>query len=154
MQFRGGKHEENMLRRLFQGLQQGIKGLCGEHMDFIDYDDLISALGREEADILLQFPYFLNTTVGGTIYLMDIHGIAACNLHAMFTLVARDFCRSLLAIKGLGNQPGKSCLAHSPNTAENKGMGNAIPVNTILKRPDNRFLSDNFFKCLWSPLSG
>jgi len=33
---------------------------------------------------------------------MDINGIAACNLNTMFTLVAWNLCRSLLAIKGLG----------------------------------------------------
>jgi hypothetical protein len=85
---------------------------------------------------------------------MDIHGITAGDLFAMFTIVARDFCRSLLAIKGFGNQPGKGCLANSPNPAENHSVRNTVPFDGILKRPDNRLLSDNFFKCLWSPFSG
>jgi hypothetical protein len=85
---------------------------------------------------------------------MYINGIAARDLHAVLTLVTGNFCRSLLAIEGLGYQSGKGCLTHSPNTAENYGMGNAISTNGILKRPDNSLLPDNFLKCLWSPLSG
>jgi hypothetical protein len=85
---------------------------------------------------------------------MDINGIAGCYLSAMLTFVARDFCRAFLAIKGFGNQPGKGRLAYTPYTAENDGMGYTVPVNTILQRPDNRLLSDNFLKCLGSPLSG
>jgi hypothetical protein len=123
-------------------------------MNFIDYDNLVSTLGREETDLFLLFPYLLDTTVGGTIYFMDINGITARDLHAMFTLVARNFCRPLLAIEGLGYQSGKGCFAHSPNTAENYGMGNTISVKGILKRPDNRLLPDNLLKCLWPPFSG
>jgi hypothetical protein len=154
MQFRGGEYENNMLRRFFQGLQQGIKGGWGEHMYFINYDDFVSALSREKTNILLQFPYLINATVGGAINFLNINGIAACDLRTMFTLVARYLCRPFLAIKGLGNQSGKGCLANSPNTTEYYGVWNAIPVNTILKRPDNRLLTDNFLKCLWAPLSG
>lgn len=85
---------------------------------------------------------------------MDINSIAGCYLGAMLTLVARDFCRAFLAIKGLGNQAGKGRLAYSPDPAEYEGMGYTVPVNGILQRPDNRLLSDNFLKCLGAPFSG
>jgi len=32
-------------------------------MDFIDNDDLVSALGREKTDIFLELPDFLDTAV-------------------------------------------------------------------------------------------
>jgi len=85
---------------------------------------------------------------------MDINGVAGRDLGAMLAPVAGTLCRALLAIKGLGHQPGKGRLADTPDTAENDGMGYAVPVNGILQRPDYRLLSDNFLKCLGTPFSG
>lgn len=40
VQLSGGEHEINMFRRLLQGLEQGVEGLSGQHVDFIDDNDL------------------------------------------------------------------------------------------------------------------
>jgi hypothetical protein len=85
---------------------------------------------------------------------MNINGIAGHDLCAVFTFVAWGSGWPLLAIQGLGNQAGQSCLADTTNTTENYRMWNPVPINGILECPNNRLLSDNLFKCLWAPLSG
>ena len=42
----GGKDELDVVRRLLQGFQQGVKGLIRQHVDFVDDDHPKAALGR------------------------------------------------------------------------------------------------------------
>ena len=45
--FRGGEDELYVAGRLFQGFQQGIEGLGGEHVHFIDDVDLVAGRGGQ-----------------------------------------------------------------------------------------------------------
>jgi hypothetical protein len=123
-------------------------------MNFVNNNDFVSALSREETDIFLQFPDFLDAAIRSAVNFMNINCVASFDLNTMLAFVAGDFGRALLTIKGLGNQPGKGRFPNTTNTAENNGMGYTIPANGILKRSDNRLLSYYFLKCLGAPFSG
>src|SRR5512133_1456408 len=72
--FGGGEDELDVFRRLFQCLQQGVEGVGGEHVDFVDDDDLVAAVGGEVLYAVAQFAHILDTIVGGAVDLEDIGG--------------------------------------------------------------------------------
>lgn len=45
MDIGGCEDHDDLRRRLFEGLQQSVEGLCGEHVDFVDDVDLEFANG-------------------------------------------------------------------------------------------------------------
>ena len=71
-----------MGRRLLQGLQQGVEGLLGEHVHFIDDIDLVLALGRQILDLLPQVPDLVDAPVGGAVDFQDVQGGAVGDLPA------------------------------------------------------------------------
>ncbi len=77
MQFGGGEHEIHMFGRLFQGLQQGVEGLGGQHVNFVDDDDLVAARGGQKPDFLLQLPNFLDAAVGSAVNFMRSRAVPA-----------------------------------------------------------------------------
>ena len=82
VRFGGGKDELDVFRRLFQGLQQGVEGVGGEHVDFVDDDDLVAAVGGEVLDAVAQFADIVDAVVGGAVDLEDIGGGAFGDLDA------------------------------------------------------------------------
>ena len=39
----GGEDEDHAFRRLLQRLEQGVEGVAGEHVGFVDDEDLVAA---------------------------------------------------------------------------------------------------------------
>ena len=154
VQFRGGNHEIDMFRRLFKGFERRIKGLGGEHMYFIDDNDLEARVGRHEANIFLQLTNLLNTTVGGTIDFVQINRTAGHNLHAGTAGITGFRNRPLLTVQSLSHDPGQGGLAGTANPAEYQCMGNPVLAQGILQGPDNSLLADNLCKRLRPRFSG
>jgi hypothetical protein len=85
---------------------------------------------------------------------MEIHRTTGHNLLTGTAAVARLRGCSLLTVQGLGHNSGKRCLAGSPHTAENKGMGNPVLAQGILQGTDHSLLANDLGKDLGTGFSG
>ena len=65
--FRGGENKLDVLGRLFQRFEQRIERFSCEHVHFIDYINLVRALGGSVANILPQLSNFVDTPVRGAV---------------------------------------------------------------------------------------
>jgi hypothetical protein len=116
--FGGGKDELDVFRRLLQGLQQRIEGVGGEHVDFVDDDDLVAAVGGEVLDAVAQFADIFHAVIGGAVDLEDVGGGAFGDLDADRTDVAGLMGNALFAVEGLGQDAGRTGLADTPGAGE------------------------------------
>src|SRR3972149_9883067 len=71
-----GEYEYGVRGRLFQGLQKGVKGGRGKHVDFVNYVDFVLALRGDIPYGLGYLPDIVDAVVGRAVYLEDIYGRA------------------------------------------------------------------------------
>ena len=69
-----GKDEDSVCGRLFQRLEESIKGRLGKHVDLIDDEDAVTASLRRDAHLLGQVADVVHTVVGCGIQLIDVVG--------------------------------------------------------------------------------
>ena len=74
----GAEDELDVFGRLFQGLQQGVEGLAGEHVDFVDDVDLESCPAGPHAGVLPQLADFVDAAVAGAVDFQHVHVLARC----------------------------------------------------------------------------
>ena len=74
MGFGGSKNEFHVSRRLFKGLEEGIEGREGQHMDFVDNVNAILARRGHIFDISPEFSDFIDAAIGCAVDLLYIHG--------------------------------------------------------------------------------
>jgi len=72
MGFSGSQDEDNIWWWFLKGLEQGIRGFLGEHVDFINDIDLVAGLIWSIVDPLPEVSDFINATIAGSINLNDI----------------------------------------------------------------------------------
>ncbi len=121
--FGGGQDEDHAGRRLFQGLEQGVERLVGEHVDFVDDVDLRPSARGRVAGILAQLAHLVDAAVRGPVDLQHVHAPAAGDLPAGVAFIAGNRGRALLAVQGLGQDAGGGGLSHSARPAEEIGVG-------------------------------
>ena len=72
----GGEDEDHVRRGLLQRLQQGVEGVGGQHVDFVDDVDLAGQHRRRVADRLAQLADVVDPAVAGAVDLDHVHGVA------------------------------------------------------------------------------
>ena len=154
MQFGGGKHEIDMSGWFFEGLQQGVEGLGGEHVHFIDDEDFVPGTGGQEANFFFQLTDFLDAAVGGAVNFLKVHAGPFGDSTAGTAGVAGLCYRTILAIKSLGHNARQGRFTGTANSAEDQGMGHAILGKCVLQGTDNRSLANYFGKSLRTGFSG
>ena len=75
-----------MRRRLFEGLEQGIEGSRGEHVDFVDDEYLVLADDWGILHPLDDVADVFDAGIGGCVYFIDVHGVATGNILAAVAL--------------------------------------------------------------------
>ncbi len=79
----GGRQQEfDMGRRLFQRLEQGIEGVIGEHVDFVDEVHLEAASARRVLHVIEQLAGVVHFRARGCVYLDEIDEAAFVDLPA------------------------------------------------------------------------
>ena len=137
-----GKDEDDMCRRLLQGLEEGIEGSRGKHVYLVDDEHLILTDLRRDACLLHQHLDVLHGVVRGSIQLEDVirplfvEGLAALAVVACFPLLGRR-----LTVDGLGEDACAGSLSHASRTAEKVGMSQLSALHRILQRGGQRLLS-------------
>ena len=154
MGFGGGHDKNGVRRRLLQGFQEGIKGVLGEHVDFIDNKNLITTLGREIFNIFPKFPNLIDAPVTGPVDFQDIETMPLGDLQTRLALVAGRRRRTVDTVQGLGQNAGHGGLTHAPGAAKEKGVRHPSQFQGIFQGTGDVFLPHNFIEILGSPFSG
>src|SRR5260370_4239116 len=98
LRLRGGHNEERFVRRLLERLQQRVGSLVGEHVRFVEDDDLVAPAYRRITHHIAQLTNLVDASIGGGIDLENIQGTSRSDLTAGIALVAKRRCGSLNAI--------------------------------------------------------
>ena len=140
----GGREDENRVcGRLFEGLEEGVEGLGGEHVHLVDYiHAVLSDLGRN-LHLVHQGLDVVHAVVGGRVQLMDTVGPPFLEGDAGLTFSARLHVLGRIGtVYGLGEDAGCAGLAHSAGSAEKVSMGQLSPQDGILEGPGYVVLAD------------
>ena len=114
------QNEDNMLRWLFEGLEQRIAGGSREHVRLVqDVDAARPGSGRNRSHIHPYLPYVLDLVVGGGVELDHIEGRAVSDLAARVAGVAGlAVGPEVGAVEGLGDEAGDGRLAGAARAGE------------------------------------
>ena len=144
---RRGKDEDGVARRLFQRLEEGVKGRGGEHVHLVDDVDLVAAYLGRDAHLLHQLPDVVHRVVGGGVQLVDVVRALFVEGDARLAFVARFAVRrGMQAVDGLGEDAGARGLAHATRTAEEVGVGQLARGDGVLQRGGQGVLSHHRFE--------
>ena len=133
MGFGGGQDEDDVRRRLLQRLEQGVGGLVGEHVDFVDDIDLVARLVGGIVDLLPQVADIVDAAVAGGINLDHIQGPALGDGLAHGAGIARLALAVGEAVDRLGQDARGAGLAGAARAAEEIGVRDA-PLARALRR--------------------
>ena len=145
--------EDDMGRRFFQGLQKGIESFCRQHMDFIDDVNLLMAFSRHEFNRFPQGADVFDAAVGSGIDFDDIQGLAAHDVAADFTFIARVGRRPVDTVHGPGKNFSRTRLARPAGTRKQVSMGYFVRIYRFLQGFRDMGLADDIFKILRPPFA-
>jgi hypothetical protein len=131
----GGEDELDMIRRLFEDLEQGVEGAGAEHVDFVDDVNLEAGAGRAIEGVLAEVADVVHAVVGGPVDLDDIDVVAVVDGQATVALAAGGYggAVGLKAVEGLGQQAGHRGLADTAGPGKEVRMGNAAGGDGVAK---------------------
>ena len=154
MRLGGGKDEFDVGRRFLQRLQQGIEGVGGEHVDFVDDDDLVATPGREIADRVAEFPDVIDSGIGSAVDLKHVDRVAVGDLLASGAGIARFRRCPLFAVERLGHDSGGTGFTHPAGAGKEKGVSDTAGGQGIGQGPADMLLTDQVGKGLGTIFSG
>ena len=146
LRLRGCEHKDDMIRRLFQRLQQCVEGCVGNLVRFVENVNLEAVACGPVARSFAQFADFVDTAIRRRVDFDYVNCITGSNLGAGFTDAAR--LRHWL-IGRPAIQCGRENARHGgfsdpAMAAEYVAMRGAPLLQSILQSAGNVLLSDNF----------
>ena len=141
--FGGGEDEFHVLRRLLQGLEEGVKGGCGEYVDLIDVIDPEFPAGGGEADGFAELADFIDAVVRGTVDFEDIERAAFGDFDAEVVIGIEIRLRSAGAVEGLGEDAGGGGFPGAAGADEEVGVGEAVLGDGVAQRADDVVLAED-----------
>ena len=123
-----GKDEYSVCRRLLEGLEEGVEGRSGKHVDLVDYiHAVLPDLGRD-LHLVHQGLDVFDSVVGRGVEFVDAIGTALLEGLAGLAMAARlHVLRGIGTIYGLGEYPGGTGLPDAAGAAEKIGVGQLTP---------------------------
>jgi len=107
---------------------------------------IIAGLGRVP-HLIYEVPDIIHRIVGSGIKLMDVKGTLGIERSAGITVVAGfTVWRSVLAVDGLGENPGTGGFAHAPGTTKKKCLGKMTVPDRVFEGGGNMLLPHHTFK--------
>src|ERR687898_212714 len=114
----GGEHEDDVLGRLFEHLEEGVEGLGREHVDLVYDVDLHPAGDWGKVHLVSEVPYLIYPPVGGRVHLENVHrGVAYDGPAALASPVGLRR-RPLLAVEAHREHLRRARLPRPPGTRE------------------------------------
>ena len=145
----GAHHEDDVLGRLFQRLEQRVERRRGQHVDLVDDIDLVVATNWSVAhtiDDLLA--HVVHAGVGGGVELIHVRMLARGDELAVFAGAIGKVSSSLLAEERLCKQASHRGLARSARSAEQVRMAGASLKHGTAQRCHHVLLAHNVVKRL------
>ena len=130
-----GKDKDDIGGRFLQGLEEGVEGSTGKHVDLVDDEHLVTPRLRRNEHLLAELTDVLHGIIAGSIQFVDVHGTLLVEGLATLTLAA--WLATILrvkAINGLCENAGTGGLAHTTGTAKEIGMSQLTGTDGILQR--------------------
>ena len=151
VQLRGGQDEHQMLRRLLQDLQQGVEGgvesMCTSSMM---YTRFFTCVGEKTASSrrarTLSTPLLEAASSSTTSRMLPSSMPRQAGQQSAGIAV-----HGVLAVDGLGQDPGAGGLAGAPGADEQIGMGEPVVSHLAFQRLGDMLLTDDFIKGLGTP---
>jgi hypothetical protein len=131
MDFGGSQDKNDMGRRFFKSLEQGVRGFLSQHMNLIYNIDLVTSLVGSIIDPLTEVSDFIDTPIAGSINLNHIQSPAFgyCLAHgasiARFTLAIGE------TIHRLGQNASGTGLTCASWTVEKIGVRHTTTTESI-----------------------
>src|SRR6185312_9848170 len=124
VRLRGGEDELDVLRRLFDDLQQRVEAGGRDHVGLVDDEDLVAVAHRGEGGPFTQVAGVVHTAVRGGVDLNDVQaaGAAAAQFNAGIALAARSGGGAFGAVQAAGQNAGGGGLAAAARTGEQVGV--------------------------------
>ena len=134
LQLGGGQNEQQVRRRLLHDLQQGVEGVLGEHVYLVDdIHALFQHRGRVDG-LLPQGAGIVHAAVGGSVQLGHVQQRSVVDAPAGGALVAGRAVHGMLAVDGLGQDPGAGGLSGAPGAGEQVGVPHLTVGHLTLQR--------------------
>ena len=156
MRFRGAENEHRPWRRLFDGLQQRVEGFAGDLVRFVDDENFVAIARGLIADILAQFPHFIDAAIGRRVDFDDVDRSARRDFEATRADAAGLIRRAFLAIQASGDDArggglSRPALARKDVAVRDAVLRDGIPqsgfdvllVQDIVKRLRTVFAGDD-----------
>ncbi len=131
MFFRGGQYENDLGRRLFNGLEESIESFLGEHVAFVyDVELEAAALGHQRCSFD-ENAGVIHGVIGSGVDFQNRRRNSLFDFHAHGTDHAGFSRGSLFAVERLSQDTGARGFSGTAGTCKQIGMSNAIVVDGI-----------------------
>ena len=151
--FGGAQHEYDVGGRFLQRLQEGVGGGVGQHVGFVNDVDLTRTLGGGEVHLVPYVPDLVDAPVAGGVQFNDVHELAVVHRPAVVAGVAGVAVLDILAVGGLGDDPGGGGLAAAPRAAEQVGVGDPALADGLAECGGDVFLAHQLAEAGRPPLA-
>src|SRR6185312_8322180 len=132
---RCGHHEDDVVGRFFERLEQRVEGRIGDLMGLVEDVDLVLVARWTIARRVAELPDFVDAAVGGGVDFDDVDRIALTDFEAGLAVIARFGGRTLL---GPYRRPAVQCRgkdAGNRRFADTAVAGKNVPVgDTVLRQ--------------------
>jgi hypothetical protein len=139
----GREDEDDVRRRLLEGLQERVERLGRQHVDLVDHVDLAAGTRRGESDAGQDLSGFVHLGVGGRVHLDHVEGRSVGDRDARRALPARVGRGALLAVQRLGQDAGGAGLAGPSGAGEEVGVRHPILGDGVREGLRNVLLAED-----------
>ena len=120
MDFGGGEDKFYVGGRFFEGFKKCVKGLGGEHVNFVDDIDFEFSAGGSVGDAIAQFFDFVDAAIGGAVDLEDVEAAALFDFFTNIVVGVEVGFWALGAVEGFGKDAGGRGFTDAAGTDEKK----------------------------------
>ena len=145
--------EDEVGRRLLDQLQQRVEGRVRELVRLVEDVDLVAALDRLQDDALADLADVVDAALRGGVHFDHVERGAVGDRAAGVAGLVGARRRALLAVERLREDARERRLAGAAGAREQVGLADLAVRNRVLKRPDDRLLSDDLVEVLRSVLA-
>jgi hypothetical protein len=137
------QHEDHVLRRFLEGLQQSVRGPGGELVHLVDDVDLAAAAGAPVSDPVDQLPDLVDPVVGRGVDLDHVERGAVGDREARLALpVGLAVGARTAAVERLGQDAGGARLAGAARPGEEVGVAHSVVPDRVAERDRDVGLAD------------
>ena len=146
---RGGHHEDDVVGRLFEGLEQGVEGGVGDLVRLVEDVDLVLVARGAVAGGVAQLADLVDAAVGGGVDLDDVDGVAGADLGAGLADVAGlgggavGGADGVAAVEGHGQDAGDGGFADAAVAGEDVAVRDAVLGERVEQRAGDVVLADD-----------